>query len=66
MAFTQADVDHIDRMIAEGVLESETADQKRIKFDSFEKMKARRSYIVKALRGRKSRVGFVTFEGECE
>lgn len=65
MAFTQSDLDHLDRMIVENVLESETADGKRVKFGSWSELKRRRDFVAKALRGsRGPRVGYVEAERE--
>lgn len=63
MAFTQSDLDHLESMIAEGVLESETADGKRVRFGSFEDLRKRHKMVSRALKGRRKGVGFVSFAG---
>lgn len=68
MALTTADLDHLDEMIAGGILESETADGKRVKFASFADLLKRRSFVARILRGRRApRVGYVSFvpESSC-
>jgi len=66
MPFSSDDLDHLDRMIVENVLESETADGKRVKFGSWSELKRRRDFVAKALRGtRGPRVGYVEAELEA-
>ncbi len=59
MAFTQADLDAINELIASAISESETADGKRVKFvTSLKDLKERRALIMRELRGiRKTPVG---------
>jgi len=65
MALTQADLDHLDEMIAGGILESETADGKRVKFASFSDLLRRRGFVARVLRGKRGpKVGFVEFQAE--
>lgn len=67
MAFTQADLDALDEMIASGLLESETADGKRVKFATFTDLKQRRAFVARALRGRrKTSVGLYSPGDGCE
>ena len=66
MAFTQADLDLIDEMIAGNVLESETADGKRVKFGSYKELIARRGFIERAIRGnRRPTFALVSFIDNC-
>lgn len=51
MAFTAADLAALDEMIAGGVIESETADGKRVKFASWADLIKRRNFVAAALRG---------------
>lgn len=66
MAFTSADLAHLDRMIVENLLESETADGKRVRFGSWNELKARRRFVANALSGsrKRRRVGYA--EGEAD
>lgn len=68
MALTQAHLDALDEAIASGVLDVRYPDGSQAKFDSFEKLKARRDWVsgqmaggaqAGALRGRRvTVVGF--------
>lgn len=49
MAFTQADLDHIDELIALAVTETEEADGKRARFDAYDGLIKRRAFIEKKL-----------------
>ncbi|MGD2215137.1 MAG: hypothetical protein PVJ64_00220 [Gemmatimonadales bacterium] len=65
MALTQAHLDKLDEMIASGILESRTADGKRVQFESFDELRARRDWVARALAGScstRDRVGYAQFE----
>lgn len=51
MAWTQADLDHIEEIIALAVTETEEADGKRAEFDDLDGLLRRRAIIANSLSG---------------
>lgn len=51
MAWTQADLDHIEQLIALAVTETEEADGKRARFDTLDGLLRRRNIIANSLTG---------------
>jgi hypothetical protein len=65
MAVTPADLVLLAEMIASNVLESETADGKRVKFGSMSELRQRYGWLQRYLAGsRGPKVGHVRFEPE--
>lgn len=47
--FTQADLERIDKAIAQGVLEVTFADGRSVKFSTFQELVSRRNFIARQL-----------------
>jgi hypothetical protein len=55
MAYTQADLDLLDKAIAASELEVEVAPGRRVKFDNFDGLKKRRDYVADQLTAQSAR-----------
>lgn len=67
MAFTQAQLDQLDAMIASNTLEVTTSDGKRVKFDSLDSLLRRRRLVAAALGGSSAgrrQVSYVTIRSD--
>lgn len=47
--FTQADLQRLDRAIAEGVLSVEFADSRKVTFSTFQELVSRRNFVAQQL-----------------
>jgi hypothetical protein len=65
VAWTQADLDGLDRAIASGVLTSRTADGKSVTFVSLDRLLAARNLVARALgQTRAPAIGYYSPDGD--